>query len=210
MTFRTQFSNTSTFIFLVFSFIWANAKCNNEIGPGCSWKLHDFMFLPNAICDSCVMFYTIYGPFHMTRANQSIRSSESWSEQTEDRKSDLIGQQTLRSEFQSFLHDLIAEHEINEWENIIPILVDFMFYPEGTKVYIHLPQIEPICITSDTLERNPYLNAYTVIHQKDIDELHWADDRVHNHQEMMDAIDYGVQRYCDCRIEKVSEIQILY
>ena len=201
----------STFISFVFSGIWVNAKCNNAIGPGlCSWKMYDFTFLANAVCDSCVMFYTIYGPFQKARANQSIRSSEPWFEQTEDRKSDLIHQQTLRSEFQSFLHDLIAEDEINEWGNLIPILVDFMFYPEGTKVYIHFPQIEPICIISDTLERNPYLNAYAVTDQKDIDKLYWANDRVHNHQERMDAIDYGIQKLRDCRIERVSEIEILY
>ena len=96
------------FISSVFTGMWINAKCNNEIGRGvCSWKIFDSTWLAHAICDSCVMFYTIYGPFHMARANQSIRSSEPRSEQTEDRKSDLIHQQTLRSEFQSFLHDLI-------------------------------------------------------------------------------------------------------
>eukprot|EP00493_Phyllostaurus_siculus_P003547 UN03562 len=65
---------SSTVACMLISGVWF-MQCNREFGPGaCSSKLFNTMYLLNFTCDSVVMFYTVYGPFHSTTRAQTFET----------------------------------------------------------------------------------------------------------------------------------------
>ena len=134
-----------------------------------------------------IMFYTVYGnPFASAQSRfSSLREDMGGGISVMPRNNADI---PLRLEALLILEELCED----EWVDIIPLILDFTFYPDQ-RFWLRFPGMIAFCVVSDVLNRNIYLQEYVISDQNDINKLEIAlkyryEPVLRNHEDIMDAV----------------------
>ena len=138
------------------------------------------IFVLGALMDSTIMFYTVFGPPFVFSTRVSTHIDIEYVEKT------------LRSEVVPLLFKFMLD---DEWVYILPLIIDFTFYPTNERLWIEFPHIPPCCIASDIADRKPYLLEYLIFDKRYTTALETNSryrneaPTIHNLDHVMDVIE---------------------